>query len=75
MAIYTIKLEREVKQEELQAVASQIDALEDKPSGTYELIWEFARTGKAVSYCNDRVLWLGWQMEKNGVAVNWSKSS
>ena len=42
-----------------------------RPDGTYELICELEREGEARSYCNDRVMWLGWKLESNGIHVKW----
>lgn len=54
-------------------LAYKLSNLKNKPDGTYELIWSIPRYGYAESYNNDRIMWLGWQLEKAGIDVTWEK--
>lgn len=44
-----------------------------RPSGVWELVESMSNTGACESYCNDRIMWLGWQLEKNGISVAWEQ--
>nr|WP_302597945.1 hypothetical protein [uncultured Cellulosilyticum sp.] len=73
MALYKIKLANadKVNKLELEKAVNEIDRLKNKPDGVYELVWHFFQQGEALSYKNDRILWLGWQLEKRGIKVSW----
>lgn len=45
----------------------------NRPSGVLELVMDISNTSSCESYCNDRIMWLGWQLEKNGVSVVWEQ--
>lgn len=69
--LYKIRIAETTNQKDLDKVVNQIDRLKSKPEGVYELVWQFYHKGEAASYKNDRVLWLGWQLEKRGIKVKW----
>lgn len=71
MELYKIRIAETTNQKDLENVINSIDRLKSKPAGVYELIWQFFHKGEAISYKNERVLWLGWQLEKRGIKVKW----
>lgn len=71
--LYKIMLSGEVDRNKLTKTCDELSSLEDKPQGTYEIIWDINRDLKAVSYSNDRLFWLAWQLEKRGFHVKWSQ--
>ena len=71
--LYKIMLSGEVDRNKLTKTCDDISSLKDKPQGTYDLIWDVNRDLKAVSYNNDRLFWLAWQLEKRGFQVKWSQ--
>lgn len=67
-----IKIIGEVDQSKLEKICKKLRNLKSRPDGTYELICDLERTHEAISYCNDRIMWLGWQLEKQGIHIKWS---
>ena len=67
-----IKIVGKVDRNKLTKICEELSSLSDKPQGTYEIIWDINRDLKAVSYSNDRLFWLAWQLEKRGFQVKWS---
>ena len=68
-----IKIVGKVDQSKLEKVCKKLRNLKSRPDGTYELIILLESEHEATSYCNDRVMWLGWQLEKAGIHVKWSQ--
>ena len=63
----------EVNKEKLEKVCDKLNSLKSKPYGVTELIWQINRESEAISYCNNRLLWLGWKLEEAGFKVKWSE--
>lgn len=59
--------------DKVESIERKLDKLKSIPSGTIELLWELESEGECVSYCNERIMWVGWQLEKNGIEVEWGK--
>lgn len=59
--------------DKVESIEKKLDKLKSIPSGAMELFWELEREGECASYCNDRIMWIGWQLEKNGIEVEWEK--
>ncbi|WP_410495174.1 hypothetical protein QTL86_03320 [Cellulosilyticum sp. ST5] len=57
----------------LTQVCDKIRKLKSMPSGVTEIVWQFQRDKVATSYCRDRLYWLAYQLEKNGISVGWKK--
>ena len=66
-------LNKQVETEVLAKACVKLDKLKSMPSGTRELIWQFQRDKVATSYCRDRLYWLAYQLEKNGIGVGWKE--
>jgi len=56
---------------DISTICDKLRNIESRPDGTYELICDIERDGEARSYCNDRIMWLGWKLESNGIRVKW----
>ncbi len=66
-----LKLVDQEDKKEVEAVEKRASKLKSMPDGALELFWELERAGECRSYCNDRIMWLGWQLEKHGIKVRW----
>ena len=71
--ISKIEIVGKVDKSKLEKLCEKLRSMKSRPEGVYELTCEIERTGEAVSYCNNRLMWLGWKLEEAGIRVKWSE--
>lgn len=56
---------------ELDKALKEIEKDPNRLEGTLELIYELSDNKECGSYRNNRIMWLGWQLEEKGINVTW----
>ena len=68
-----IKIVGKVEAKKFDKVCEKIRKMKSRPDGVYELVCELEYRNVAKSYCNDRLFWLAYQLERNGIKCEWYK--
>lgn len=68
-------LKTDAEQEKLNAALKEIEKDPERLEGTLELVYEMMSDKECGSYRNNRIMWLGWQLEEKGISVTWEQTN